>query len=117
MLFLAALLVIFAGFPFAWMISTAFKELQEIFATPPSLLPRKFAAPQPAAPVRRDKGAHLPQEQHRRLALDRGATIAGDFLLLESPTRFRFPGREQLAGTILFTYMFAPIMIIVPLTL
>ena len=31
-----------------------------------------------------------------------------------SLTRFRFPGREQLAGTILFTYMFAPIMIIVP---
>src|SRR4030095_10416582 len=31
-----------------------------------------------------------------------------------SLTRFRFPGREQLAGTILFTYMIAPIMIIVP---
>ena len=31
-----------------------------------------------------------------------------------SLTRFRFYGREQLAALILFTYMFAPIMIIVP---
>ena len=29
-------------------------------------------------------------------------------------TRFRFRGRETLAGGILFTYMFAPIMIVVP---
>jgi ABC-type glycerol-3-phosphate transport system permease component len=29
-------------------------------------------------------------------------------------TRFRFRGRETIAGLILFTYMFAPIMIIIP---
>ena len=29
-------------------------------------------------------------------------------------TRFRFRGRETIAGTMLFTYMFAPIMIVVP---
>ncbi|HET6521393.1 MAG TPA: carbohydrate ABC transporter permease, partial [Geminicoccaceae bacterium] len=29
-------------------------------------------------------------------------------------TRFRFPGRGLIAGTMLFTYMFAPIMIVVP---
>ena len=38
----AALLVIFCGFPFAWMISTAFKESHEIFATPPTLVPRTW---------------------------------------------------------------------------
>jgi len=40
-------------------------------------------------------------------------------LLVSTPaayslTRFRFPGRETLAGLVLFAYMFAPIMIIVP---
>ena len=29
-------------------------------------------------------------------------------------TRFAFPGRERVAGLILMTYMFAPIMIIIP---
>src|SRR5712692_6397454 len=31
-----------------------------------------------------------------------------------SLTRFRFPGRDHVAAMVLFTYMFAPIMIIVP---
>ncbi len=31
-----------------------------------------------------------------------------------SLTRFRFPGRERIAGLILLTYMFAPIMIMIP---
>jgi ABC-type glycerol-3-phosphate transport system permease component len=31
-----------------------------------------------------------------------------------SLTRYRYPGREQIAGLILCTYMFAPIMIVIP---
>src|SRR5262245_32927368 len=113
-LFAAALLVIFAGFPFAWMISTAFKESREIFATPPSLLPRSFTL---------DNLQRLFAETRALTYLKNSivvsfstvaVTIAVATPAAYSLTRFRFPGREQLAGTILFTYMFAPIMIIVP---
>ena len=31
-----------------------------------------------------------------------------------SLTRYRYPGREQIAGLILCTYMFAPIMVVIP---
>jgi len=113
-LFAAALLVTFAGFPFAWMISTAFKESREIFASPPSLLPRSFTL---------DNLQRLFAETRALTYLKNSivvslstvaVTIAVATPAAYSLTRFRFPGREQLAGTILFTYMFAPIMIIVP---
>ena len=107
-------LVLFAGFPFAWMISTAFKESREIFATPPSFLPRSFTL---------DNLQRLFVETRALTYLKNSivvslstvaVTIAVATPAAYSLTRFRFPGREQLAGTILFTYMFSPIMIIVP---
>jgi len=113
-LFAAALLVVFAGFPFAWMISTAFKESREILATPPSFLPRSFTL---------DNLQRLFVETRALTYLKNSivvslstvaVTIAVATPAAYSLTRFRFPGREQLAGTILFTYMFSPIMIIVP---
>jgi ABC-type glycerol-3-phosphate transport system permease component len=113
-LFAAALLVVFTGFPFAWMISTAFKESREIFATPPSFLPRSFTL---------DNLQRLFVETRALTYLKNSivvslstvaVTIAVATPAAYSLTRFRFPGREQLAGTILFTYMFSPIMIIVP---
>jgi ABC-type glycerol-3-phosphate transport system permease component len=113
-LFAVALLVVFAGFPFAWMISTAFKESREIFATPPSFLPRSFTL---------DNLQRLFVETRALTYLKNSivvslstvaVTIAVATPAAYSLTRFRFPGREQLAGTILFTYMFSPIMIIVP---
>jgi len=113
-LFAVALLVVFAGFPFAWMISTAFKESREIFATPPSFLPRSFTL---------DNLQRLFVETRALTYLKNSIVVALSTVAVTiavatpaaySLTRFRFPGREQLAGTILFTYMFSPIMIIVP---
>jgi ABC-type glycerol-3-phosphate transport system permease component len=110
----AVLLVIFAGLPFAWMISTAFKESHEIFATPPSLVPRGWTL---------DNLQRLLVETKALTYLRNSIVVSLSTVALViavatpagySLTRFRFPGREQLAGTVLFTYMFAPIMIIVP---
>jgi ABC-type glycerol-3-phosphate transport system permease component len=110
----AALLVVFAGFPFAWMVSTAFKPSHEIFATPPTLIPRSYTL---------DNLQRLFAET-RALTYFRNSvvvslstvalTISVAVPAAYSLTRFRFVGREQIARTILFTYMFAPIMIIVP---
>jgi multiple sugar transport system permease protein len=110
----AALLVIFCGFPFAWMISTAFKESHEIFATPPTLIPRTWTL---------DNLQRLFAET-RALTYFRNSivvslstvamTIAVATPAAYSLTRFRYSGQEQIAGAVLFTYMFAPIMIIIP---
>ena len=110
----AALFVVFCGFPFVWMISTAFKELHEIFATPPTLIPRKWTL---------DNVQRLFADTKALIYLRNSIVVSMSTVALTitvatpaaySLTRFSFTGREHIAGTILFTYMFAPIMIIVP---
>jgi ABC-type glycerol-3-phosphate transport system permease component len=113
-LLMALVLLVFTAFPFAWMASTAFKPPREIFVTPPTLWPSTFDLDN----VRRlfDETRFL---TYFRNSLTVSLATVGLTLLLSTPaayslTRFRFYGREKLAALILFTYMFAPIMIIVP---
>ncbi|HTG13368.1 MAG TPA: carbohydrate ABC transporter permease, partial [Candidatus Eisenbacteria bacterium] len=108
-----AVLLIGAAFPFLWMLSTALKPSGEIFATP-RLVP-----------------LHPTLENFSRLFADtsfltffrNSLAVAGATVLLTLAvsalgayglTRYRFRGRESVAGLILLTYMFAPIMIIIP---
>lgn len=113
-LLMALALLVFTAFPFAWMASTAFKPPREIFVTPPTLWPSAWDLDN----VRRlfDETRFL---TYFRNSLTVSLSTVGLTLLLSTPaayslTRFRFYGREKLAALILFTYMFAPIMIIVP---
>jgi ABC-type glycerol-3-phosphate transport system permease component len=110
----ALVLLVFTAFPFAWMASTALKPSREIFVTPPTLWP---------AHVTLDNISRLFAETrfltYFRNSLTVSFATVGLTLLVSVPaayslTRFRFPGREKIAGLILFTYMFAPIMIIIP---
>ena len=108
-----AVLFIGAAFPFLWMLSTALKPSGEIFATPRLV---------PLSPT---------LENFWRLFADtsflvffrNSVVVAGATVLLTltvsslgaySLTRYRFRGRDSVAGLILLTYMFAPIMIIIP---
>jgi len=110
----AGALAFFVAFPFAWMVATALKPSQEIFVTPPTLIP----------------GTVTLANIERLFAETRFATYLVNSVLVASATvcltlalaapaaygltRFQFRGRETIAGTVLFTYMFAPIMIIIP---
>ena len=109
-----ALLVGFAAFPFLWMATTAFKTSQEIFLTPPTLWPRQATL----ANIERLFGETRFLTYFRNSLVVSFGTVALTLVVATpaaySLTRFRFPGREKIAATILFTYMFAPIMIIVP---
>jgi ABC-type glycerol-3-phosphate transport system permease component len=108
------LLLVIGAFPLAWMLSTALKPSGEIFATPPTLLPRTVTL-----------------ENFQRLFTETnfltyftnsvavslatvGLTLTVSAMGAYGLTRFVFPGRERVAGLILMTYMFAPIMIIIP---
>jgi ABC-type glycerol-3-phosphate transport system permease component len=108
------LLLVFVAGPFLWMVATAFKSSHEIFAYPPYFLPKDFTL------------GNLTRlfEQTNFLIYFRNSVVVSSMtvvltLLVGVPgayglTRFRFAGRETIAAGILFTYMFAPIMIVIP---
>ena len=104
----------FSAFPFFWMGSTALKDSREIFVTPPSLWPNSFTLEHVERLFSETKFL-----TYFRNSLVVSFSAVGVTLLLATPaayslTRFRFCGREQAAATVLFSYMFAPIMIIIP---
>jgi ABC-type glycerol-3-phosphate transport system permease component len=105
--------VVSTAFPFFWMIGTSFKPLQEIFVSPPTFLPQDFTL---ANFVRLF-------EQTRFLTYFRNSVFVSFATVVVtmtfgcagaySLTRFKYYGREKIANLILFTYMFAPIMIVI----
>jgi multiple sugar transport system permease protein len=110
----ALALLLFGAFPLVWMLSTALKPSGEIFATPPTLVPKAMTLEN----FRRLFGetAFLTYFTNSvvvslaTVALTLSVSAMGAYAL----TRFVFAGRERVAGLILVTYMFAPIMIIIP---
>jgi ABC-type glycerol-3-phosphate transport system permease component len=103
-----------AVLPLVWMLSTSLKPPREVFRTPPTWVP--------AAPTL-DNFARLLAETAFLTYLANSVLVAGLTVLLTmavgaagaySLTRFRFPGREAVARLVLATYMFAPIMIVIP---
>lgn len=110
----AAILLIFTAFPFFWMVSTSFKPLREIFVFPPNFLPKEYTL---ANFDRLFEQTRFLIYFKNSLFVSLSAVVvtmtiatAGAYSL----TRYRFYGREKIASLILFTYMFAPIMIIIP---
>jgi len=115
MLYVGGLLLLVVGaFPLFWMLSTSLKPSAEIFATPPRLVPvhptlenfgRLFADTAFATFFRNSALVSL-----ATVALTLSVSALGAYGL----TRFAFAGRDKVAGLILVTYMFAPVMIIIP---
>jgi ABC-type glycerol-3-phosphate transport system permease component len=110
----AAILLFMTIFPFFWMISTSFKPLKEIFVFPPYLLPKQFTLA---------NFSRLFEQTRFMVYFKNSVFVSTSAVLLTmmfatagaySLTRFKFYGREKIASLILFTYMFAPIMIVIP---
>jgi ABC-type glycerol-3-phosphate transport system permease component len=110
----AALLTLQAAFPFFWMASTSFKPPPEVFAQPPSFIPedptwenfqRLFSATAFLVYFRNSVIV-----SGLSVLLTMVVSAAGAYSL----TRYRYIGREKIAGLILCTYMFAPIMVVIP---
>ena len=111
---MAAMLLTICGFPLLFMFMTTLKPDGEIITASPTLF---------------TSSPHL-EHYYRLFAQTKfliyfrnSIVVAGSATLLcvtvatlagYGITRFRFKGREGIAGIMLFTYMFAPIMIIVP---
>jgi ABC-type glycerol-3-phosphate transport system permease component len=104
-----------AVLPLLWMLSTSLKPPREVLATPPVLIP--------ASPTL-ENFARLVTETAFVTYFRNSVLVSGLTVLLTmavgaagaySLTRFRFPGRDAVARLILCTYMFAPIMIVIPI--
>jgi ABC-type glycerol-3-phosphate transport system permease component len=116
-LYLGALaLLAFCGLPLLWMLFTAFKPPADLFAYPPRI----------AGPYTLGNFQRLLSETGFAVYLRNSVVVAGVTVLVDivvatfgaySLTRYRYPGKELLANLTLFTYMFAPIMIIIPIYL
>lgn len=109
-----ALLVIFTAFPFVWMVATAFKALTEIFVSPPYLIPKHFTLGNLERLFEQTRFLTYLQNSivvsFSTVALTLAIATPGAYSL----TRFKFLGREKIAVVILYAYMFAPIMIVIP---
>jgi ABC-type glycerol-3-phosphate transport system permease component len=111
---MAAVLLFMCGFPLLFMFMTTLKPDGEIITATPTLYTssphldhyfRLFATTKFLTYFRNS----IVVAGSATLLCVTVATLAGYAI-----TRFRFKGREGIAGIMLFTYMFAPIMIIVP---
>ena len=107
-------MLVLGAFPLAWMLSTSLKPSGEIFATPPGLVPARPTL---------DNFGRLLSETRFLTFFENSALVSAATVLLTltvsatgayALTRFQFRGRDSVAGLILLTYMFAPIMIIIP---
>jgi ABC-type glycerol-3-phosphate transport system permease component len=110
----AALLALQAAFPFFWMVSTSFKPPAEVFAQPPAFIPDDPTW---------DNFRRLFTATNFLVYFKNSLIVSGLAVLLTmivsaagaySLTRFSYLGREKIAGLILCTYMFAPIMVVIP---
>ncbi len=107
------LLLLIGAFPLFWMLATSLKPASEIF-TAPTLLPRQMTLGNFVQLFRETNFAVYFRNSVTVSLATVGLTLSVSAAGAYGLTRFRFRGRETVAGLILLTYMFAPIMIIIP---
>jgi ABC-type glycerol-3-phosphate transport system permease component len=110
----SALILFFAGFPLVWMFVTSIKPSADILVYPPRILGEYTL----------NHFRRLLEDTRFLLYLKNSVVVAGATVLIDiviaslgayGLARYRFHGKELLSTLTLFTYMFAPIMIIIPI--
>ncbi|MDY0093402.1 MAG: carbohydrate ABC transporter permease [Candidatus Vecturithrix sp.] len=109
------IIVLVLLFPFFVALSTAFKDLDEVYATPPYWIPHRLAV---------ENFQHIwekyPLAQYflNSILIAGGATILTTFLCVPAAyafARLRFCGRKTLLFTLLVVQMFSPIIVVIVL--
>jgi multiple sugar transport system permease protein len=113
---LGILAAVLMGYPLFWMLLSSIKQNADIFSTPPALLPR-------LAPTLGHFKSLLETTNYllylrNSVAIALCATALAVVLAVPAAyalTRYRFPGKRQVAWLVLLLYLFPPIMLIIPL--
>lgn len=109
------LTVIGVGFPLYWMVVSSFMPYTQLFSRFPSLLPAKPTLEHYHGLLTlTDFPVYFRNSLIVALLATTGTVIAGA-LAGYGLTRFRFRGRDPIASAVLFTYMFPPILLSIPL--
>lgn len=108
------LLLLWSIFPLIWMVTTSFKSTEEIFVYPPEFLPRRFTLDNFRTLFSQSSFFAYFLNSLRVSVLTMLFALILSALGAYGLVRFRFRGKESLARLILLTYMFAPIMIVIP---
>lgn len=113
--FLVIIVILVSAFPLFWMVSVSFQPRAEIYKTPPTLF-----SLHPTLVNYTDlftTSHYLTYFKNSLLValITTFITLVIVTLGAYSLTRFKYWGREFLGRTILFTYMFPPILLFIPL--
>lgn len=108
-----AVLILF--FPFVWMIFSSLKPPKDLFTSPPSLAPS-------AVTLKYYENVFLRSSFLRNAFSSMVVALGSTFITLVIATlgayslsRFKYRGRKFISETILFVYLFPPILLIIPL--
>ena len=110
-----AAILLFALFPWLWMVLCSFRPETELTQSPITLLPQTFTLANHIALLRRTSFA---QNLRDSLVVATGAVLLGLILALPAAyafSRFRFRGRQVLRIQFLAINMFPVVMLILPL--
>jgi multiple sugar transport system permease protein len=109
--------VFVVAFPLVWMVITSVKPQFELFRIPPTFWPEQITFEHY---VRLLWETPFLTYMRNSLILSTATTVlvvAVATLGAHSLVRFRYPGRERLAGLVLFTYLLPSVVLILPLYL
>jgi multiple sugar transport system permease protein len=104
------------AFPLYWMLSSSLKGDTEILAWPPTLWPRQISLANYVRLLQGDFGIWFVNSVIVACTTT-SVVIFVATLGAYSLTRFRYPGRQVLALSVLFTYLFPSVLMLVPLFL
>jgi multiple sugar transport system permease protein len=110
-------LVLIIAFPLIWMVLTSIKPQSELFRIPPSILPQRVTFEHYAALLEKTPFLRYFANSMILATATTLVVIVVGALGAYSLVRFKYRGRETLAGLVLFTYLLPSVVLIIPLYL
>jgi multiple sugar transport system permease protein len=110
-------LVLIIAFPLLWMVLTSIKPQNELFTIPPNILPKHVTFEHYAILLEKTPFLRYFANSMILATATTVLVIVVGALGAYSLVRFRYRGRETLAGMVLFTYLLPSVVLLIPLYL
>ncbi len=108
-------ILVYSFFPVYWMLVSSFKTIPELFGSPPTLYPKKPTLTNYINLITKTNAIYWLMNSSIVTIIAVFICITISCFAAYSLTRFRFRGRAIIGNSILFVYMFPPIMVGIPL--